>query len=155
MLIIIIIFASLLGGSSSNTAPLVTVAQEQTELVRVASLGAQKASDQSTQNLAYSISLSLTSANAQLLNYMAINHHKLSPKVLTLKHSSQTDRSLEAALSDSTFDSTLTDIIQSDLNSYMQSLKAAYEANPGPKGRQLLSNQYNGAQLLLKQSQQQ
>lgn len=152
LLIIVILFASLLGGNGNNATPLITVAQEQTELARVASLGAQKASGQSTQNLANNVSLSLISANAQLLNYMAINHHKLSPKILSLKHSSQTDHSLEAALADSTFDSTFTDIIQADLNSYIQSLKAAYKANPGPKGRQLLSNQYNGAQLLLTQS---
>lgn len=156
LLIIVIIFASLLGGGSGgSTAALTTVAQEQTELARVATLGTAHASDQTTQNLAYNVSASLTSANGQLLTYLATNHHKLSTKALALRHSAQTDRSLAAALTDSTFDSTFTDIIQSDLNSYMQALQVAYKANPGPKGRALLNSQYQGAQLLLEQSKQQ
>lgn len=154
LLIIGIIFASVIGGGGGNQAPMVTVAQEQTELIRIASQGTQYAVSQKTQNLANNVSVSLTSADNQLLTYLKSNHQKISTKTLALKRNTQTDTTLKNARTDSTFDSAFTDIVQKSLTSYLQSLKAAFDANPGPKGRTLLNTQYNDAQLLLQQSKQ-
>lgn len=153
LIIIVVIFASLLKSPNKFTA-LTPVAQYQTELVRIASGGENSVSAQPLQNLAYNVSLSLTSDNQQLLTYLGKNGEKLDSKTLALKHSASTDTSLANAKANSTYDSTFAKIIQDDLAGYMQSLKAAYASNPGPNGRKLLNQEYLNAELLLTQSQQ-
>jgi hypothetical protein len=107
---------------------------------------------QNTINLAYNVNLTITSANKNLLAYLGQGGQKINPKSLTLKHSKSTDTTLASALSSGTYDSTFTGIIQKDLTAYSQALKTAYNSSPGPKGKQLLTTEYNGAQLLLKEA---
>lgn len=153
LIIIAVLAISVIGGGGGgNKAPMVTVAQEQTELIRVATQGAQHGVDQKTQNVAYNVQLSVESANSQLLAYLKQNGQKIAPKTLALKHSTQTDTALATALTNSTFDTTFNDILQRDLTAYAQSIKTAFNANPGTKGKALLNTQYAAANLLLEQS---
>ncbi len=41
--------------------------------------------------------------------------------------------------------------MQSQLSDYQQALRAAYQQTSGPKGRKLLSDQFNASKLLLLQ----
>ena len=154
LVIIGIIVSSIIGGGGSNLQPVITVTEEQTELIRVAAAGTQHAVNQKTQNLAYNVQLAMESARNQTLDYLATNHQKVGAKTLALKHSTVTDTALTNALTASTYDSTFTDILQTDLVTYSQQLKTAYNANPGPKGKTLLSKQYDAAQLLITQTKQ-
>lgn len=155
LIIVAVVGMSLLtSGSKEKTASLLSIAQYQTELVRVATDASTKATSISAQNLAQDIQASVLSDNNELLAYMKNNGQKVDPKQLTLKRSKSTDTTLTTAKENNTYDIAFKEIIQSDLGSYMTALKKAYDANPGPKGKTLLSEQYDSAELLLKISKQ-
>lgn len=154
LIIVAAVLFSILGKNGGSFQPVIAVAEEQTELVRVATQGVDHATDQKTQNLANNVLLGVGSAKNETLNYLKTNKQKVDSKVLALKHSKETDTSLANAQSAGTFDTTFIGILQNDLSSYSHSLQAAYKANPGPKGKALLSKQFNAAQLLLTQSKQ-
>lgn len=158
LLVLLIIFAvmkSLLSGGG-NTQILVTVAQDQQEMIHILSGTGQNGQQQavlsaSNQNFAATAQLSLTSAQTQLITYMKTNGKKASTKTLSLKVSPATDQQLTTAASNSTYDTTFKQIMQSKLTNYESALNAAYKQTKGPKGRKLLINEYKGAQLLLTQ----
>jgi hypothetical protein len=150
LVILAVVVSSLLtAGSKEKTAGLLTVAQDQTELIRIATDGTQHATTLPGQSLAQNVRASITSDNAALLDYMAKNGQKVTPIQLAAKQSKTTDATLASALENSTYDSAFKDIIQTELQSYSTALQKAYKANPGPKGQTLLSKQYDAAKLLL------
>ena len=151
LLIIIIIFASLLSGGSNNTAPLVSIAQQQNELIRVATVGTLQTSDQAAKNFAVASELSLTTDQQQLLTYLKGQGHKVSSKQLIATKSTKTDGELSAAEAASTFDSTFEQIMQTGLTTYTQSLKTTFASTTGPNARKLLNSDYSAAVLLLQQ----
>jgi hypothetical protein len=156
LLVAILVGKSLLSSSGPNdTSALISVAQDQAELLRVSGLATTNISDQSTLNLVITAKYSLTTSNQKLLAYMGGNGVKVDAKVIGLKHSALTDSNLSSAAANSTYDSELVSIIQADLTTYSRDLKSAYALTTGPKGRALLQSDYSGAQLLLTQSKQQ
>lgn len=150
LLVIVGVIASsvLTAGSKEKTAGLLAVAQDQTELIRVATDGTQHATTLPGQNLAQNVLASVTSDNAALLSYMSKNGLKATSKELSLKHSKSVDTTLASAVENSTYDSAFKDVIRKDLDAYGAALQKAIRANPGPKGKTLLSNQYAAAKLL-------
>lgn len=154
LIIIIAVLLSSVFGSHKDFTPVISVAEDQTELARVAKIGTSDASDSIAQNVAYTVSLSMQSAQQQTVAYLANNHKKVGTKQLAFKQDNQTTTSLKDALATSTFDTSFMDDIQQLLSTYAKDLGAAYKSNPGPKGRQMLVNQYNAAQLLITQAKQ-
>jgi hypothetical protein len=154
IVLIIIIGSALSKSGQKSTNELIAVAQEQTELARIANDGTINAKSQATRNLAGNVLASMTSAQAQTVEYLQKNHHKVGTKTLALKQDAAADTTLLTAKEAGTYDSAFTGIIQQDLNAYAASLKKAFDAKPGPEGKALLNAQYQAAQLLNKQSQQ-
>lgn len=150
-LIIVIAIANAMLGSNVSSGGLTKLAEQQTELVRVAGIGLQNAQAQSTKNVAANIELSISSSNQQLLGFLKQHGTKLSAKTLNLGHSTQADQALNAANASSNFDTTFLIIIQNDLNAYTASLKESYAASHNQILKSQLSSDYNGAQLLLVQ----
>ncbi len=149
LIILFAIVASILGNSGkSGTTGITTVAQEQTELARIATDGVLNATSPTAQNLASTVQVTMTSAQAQTVAYLTSTGHKLSTKTLALKQSATTDTTLQNAKAASTYDAAFTTIIQSELTSYETSLRTAFVAKPGPKGQALLQSQFNAAKLL-------
>lgn len=155
LVIITVIAASIFGGSDQLTTPLVTVMEEQTELARIAGIGASTSGNVTTQGFAYSVQLSMLSAQQQVQAYMKSTHRKFDVKALGAKRSTAADTQLQNAEDNNTYSTTLVSILQNDLQSYTQALVAANKAHPGPNAHKLLSEEYTGAQLLLQQSKQQ
>jgi len=147
LIIVIVALSSLLGGGKDYST-LVVVAEDQAELIRIATLGTSSATGQSTQNVAYNAKLSLTSNQQQLLAYLSSNGKKVSVKQLALKQNAGSTTTLKNAIATSTFDSAFNDVMKTDLTTYMKDLSTAYKTNPGPKGKVLLSKTYNQAELL-------
>ena len=56
-----------------------------------------------------------------------------------------------SAAANNTYDSTYKQVMQTQFSDYQHALQAAYQQTHGPKGRQLLTDQFNGAKLLLVQ----
>lgn len=151
VVIVIVGLSSLLGGSG-DTAQLTKVAQDQNELARVATeASSQQDAVQTTQNLAQSVQLSITSAQQQLLTYMKSNGQNVGTKLLAATKDAKTDQELTAAEAASNFDPVFGQVMQSGLQGYAQDIKTAYPL-VGSKGKVLLQSEYNGAQLLLTQA---
>ncbi len=156
LIIILTVAKSLLSGGG-NTQALTTVAQEQQAMIHILTNGAGTENQQqatlsdNTQKFASTASLTLTSAQQQLIQYMAINHKKVNAKALDLKINPITDQQLTTAASNSTYDSTFRQVMQTELVNYKKALQAAYQQTSGPKGRALLTEEFNGANLLLTQ----
>jgi len=155
LLIVGIVFMSILSSDGSEkTENLLTVAQEQTELIRIATEGSKNATGLPAQNLAQTVQASITSDNSALLAYMNTQGQKVSKEQLAAKQDKTTDTTLTNAKASNTYDLAFKDIMQSDLTAYLAAVQKAYKDNPGPKGQELLSKQFDGAELLLTLSKQ-
>src|SRR6185369_7159247 len=96
-LVIIILFSVIFKSSGGSTAQLTDLAQQQTEIARVADIGIQKANSTATKNYAHTVKLSVLSSQQQTLALLAKEHHKINDKLLGIKASSVTDQQLNDA----------------------------------------------------------
>lgn len=149
-----IVSSVLSAGSKEKTQGLLTVAQEQTEIIRIATDGTLHTTSVPAQGLAQNVQASITSDNVALIEYIKNNGQKVTKAQLGLKHSKTTDTSLATALGNNTYDTTFKDVIQTELTDYMVALQKVYKTNPSPKGKALLSKQYDAATLLKTASEQ-
>jgi hypothetical protein len=157
VLVLLILFAvgrSIFGGSQ-NLDSLVSVAQEQQELLHLTTTAAQGNSlAAGNQNLAATIRSSLTSSQAATISYMSKNGKKIKAAQLNQKVSATIDTQLKDAASAGNYDQTFRDVIETQLGSYGNTLNAAYGKITGPKGRELLRDNYRQLQLYQVQFQQ-
>lgn len=82
---------------------------------------------------------------------MQKNGKKVKTKTLGLKINTMTDQQLTAAATNSTYDATFKQIMQTQLTDYQTAIKQAYQQTAGAKGRKLLNDDYKASQLLLTQ----
>jgi hypothetical protein len=151
LLIIFLIIRGVLSGGG-NTETLINVAQDQQQLVHLAeNAGEQEGLSVTNQAFAVTAQATLTSAQTQLVTYLKDNGHKVNEKTLNLKVSTTLDEQLKTAAGNSTYNSTFKETMQTQLKDYQQALRQAYNQTTGPKGRKLLSDQFNGSQLLMQQ----
>jgi hypothetical protein len=151
LLIIFVIIKGLLSGGGNTTA-LLNVAQQQEELIHLSTSANQQSNLAiSNQNSAATTQVTIGSAQAQLINYMTVNGHKVKTKDLEKSISANLDQELTTAITNNTYDNTYKQIMQSQLSDYQQAVRTAYQQTSGPKGRKLLSDQFNAAKLLLQQ----
>jgi len=151
LIILAIIFKSLLGGGSKPTA-LVSVAQDQQELIHLATAaGLQQGITTTDQNFAATTQLAISSAQSTLITYLATNGQKVAPKVLSLKVSAALDTQLQNAAAATTYDQTFQQIMKNQLTVYSSDMQQAFQQTKGPKGRALLNSNFNQAKLLLLQ----
>lgn len=149
LLIIAIIFVSFLGSTSKGSSDaLVKVAQEQTELARVAAIGVAKANSSETKNLAIITQLSMESSQADTVALLKKGGHKVSDKTLALLQDPNTDQQLDAADAGNSFDATFTDLLHKQLNSYRASLQSAFKTASTTQ-QQLLQTSFNDATVLI------
>ena len=148
LLIVFLIFRGLLTGPS-NLDSFVTVAQEQQELIHLAANASQQDSlPAADKNAAATMQASLTSSQAATIQYLTTNKKKVNEKLLNLKVSAAIDKQLTDAAAAGTYNQTFHEIIESKLTAYANVLSQAYKQNPGPKGKTLLQDSYQQAQLL-------
>lgn len=155
LLLISWIFIALLSSAGSvSTAGLIDLTQRQNELVHLATIASTQAKQQPTIDFAASLRLSAQSDQNQLLSYLNLLHAKPSNEVLILRQSSTVDKQLTTAAASGAFDQTFVTTVQAQLATYIQALQQTYKSASTPTERQLLSQEYNHAQLLLTQSKQ-
>jgi hypothetical protein len=153
LLIIAVVFLQLLGkgGGSFDKHAMLIVAQDQTELVRLADRGDQDATTQTNKNFSATTSLGMKSEQAALLKYLAEHGYKPKDKELAQKHSVQTDTQLDQAKSSSTFDTVYAGIMKQQLESYKQDLSTAYNSAKSDSAKAALKARYAAADMLLTQ----
>ena len=134
-----------------SKADLISLAQTQQEIVRVATRANQDAVQQVTKNLAVTVQYTLTSQQQTVVNYLAKNGTKVSPKQLALKQNATTDQQLTSATSTSTFDLVFSQIMQNELQAYANSLKALNAKAASTTEQNFTSAYYQQTQLLISQ----
>lgn len=150
LLIIIIMFVSLLSSAGkSQTESLISLAQEQAEIVRVANIGVEKANSQDTKNLASTALSNMESAEFQTVSLLASNGHKLDTKKLALKQSSETDSQLEEATNNNSFDETFTKIVETQLKAYRLHVQSLYGTSKNDIEKSILSSQFSSVSIFL------
>jgi hypothetical protein len=151
VMIVIAVIVSALAGSKINTADLTDLAAQQTELIRVANLGSGIVTQSSNQDLAINTQLTIQTDNSALVSFMATQGMNLSPKQLAADQSAQTTLQLQNAQANSTSDTVFAQVMQSEIQSYMSSLRKDDNEATDRTLKQLLGNDYTQAALLLKQ----
>jgi hypothetical protein len=154
VIVAFVLIKGIIGGSPAiNTTDLVSVLQDQQELIHLSQgiVMKQVGLDSTTVNSALTIELTVTDAQGKLLAYLQTNNQKVTTNQLGLKVSSATDAQVASAQSNGTLDQTYQTIMQGQLTTYTQDLKTAYAVDKGVKGRALLNSDYKAVQLLLVQ----
>ena len=149
IIIAIVFFSVISGGGKGATQQLVEIAQEQTEIIRVADIGVTKAKGPTAKNLAITIKYSITTAQNDLLVVLEKLGSKPGAKILVLKKNANTDKVLDAAAANNNFDETFTETMKSELVAYQVDLKKAYDAASSQTTKQVLADSYNGAGVLI------
>lgn len=153
LLIALVLVMQLLGkgGASFDKKAMLSVAQDQTEIVRLGDRGNEDAISQSTKNFAATATLGMKTERTELLTYLAEHGYKPKDKDLLLKQSAQTDSQLDQAKSSSTFDTVYTGIMKQQLESYKQDLSTAYNSAKSESAKAALKARYAVADMLLTQ----
>ena len=148
LLTVLGILISVFVPNNNSTATLTSIAQQQQEIIRVATLGA-RATSQDTQNFAATTQYTLMTSQGQVITYLGQHGTKLSAKQLAVGHDATTDATLTAATATSTFDSALKDSLISQLKTYRAALSKAYTASSNKTVKTLLQKSDNSARILL------
>lgn len=150
--ILILVFSLMFGGSNSNTDKLLGITKEQTELIRIADLGQQKAGGEPAKSLAVNTKLTITSQQQSLSNYLKNNgKKKLSTKDITGSQNSEADKQLAAAETNGRFDDVFINVMNEGLADYQDSLQSTYDSISGNNAKQLLAEDYQQVKILLGQ----
>ncbi len=150
LLILFLIVRSVLGGGGIKSTALVSVAQDQQEMLHITNTVTQQGGGLSTanQNFAVTLKASMTTSQSELFTYLNNNKVKLKPKQLNMKVSTTIDQQLAAAKASGTYDQTFKSVMISQLKAYATDLGKAYQQDTGKKGRALINETYQQARLL-------
>lgn len=146
---VIVVFSILTKGGSSASAQLTELAQQQTEIARVADIGVQKATSPATKNFAHITKLSMISGQQQTIAFAAKQGHKINDKQLALKQSNTIDQRLNDAASNNSFDATFVKLLGDQLNSYRQSVLNTYKTSNNIKERSMLQDYFSSVNILI------
>jgi hypothetical protein len=150
--LVIIVFAILSFANRSTATPiLLSIAQQQTEISRVAQLNLSKLDDSSVKNFSINTSLTLTSSQAEYLKFLAAHKSALDEKLLTAGMNKKTDTALEAAASNGTLNSATRTVLIDELTTYQRSLTTAYNETQSKTARAEYKALFEEAALLIEQ----
>ena len=139
--------------SSSKTDPtsLVTIAQTQQEVIRVATDGSKNAKTLRLQNFAVTTAVTVTSSQRELVGFLEKRGTKVKDSSLNVSKNTQTDTALAAAVASNTYDVTFESSMKTELDNYEGQLNEANALATTKAERDLLQKQTISAQLLRKQ----
>ena len=149
LLVLVMILVAVLGGSGdAYKKDLLTAAQQQQELIRVSTIGVQKARDNTARNRAITVQLTLESDQVQLLAISKTAGLKLTTKELALGKNAKTDLLLTQAEQANRFDDAFSDELFSELAAYQGTLKKIHDATSKKASKDKLAQQFNHVTLL-------
>lgn len=151
ILIILIIIISSLFSSKPKTAGLLSVARSQGTLFTLAGVASLSANQQVTRNLAANITLTMTSGQLDVINYIKETGTKIVPASLHASNTAALSSELSSTPSNN-FDSLYVQLTQSALSSYISTIKLAYSPSDPASQKILLANLYASATLLVNEA---
>lgn len=150
LIIIVLVFVNIIFGGSSSTDGLISIVQTENEIIRIAGKNSS-AVDQVTKNFAVNTQLSITTQQKEWENFLGKYGIVVAPKLLVLKKNLKSDKSLDSAEANSTFDLVFNQMLKSMLNDYKKELNTTYQHTNNKEERTLLDKHYSQINLLLKQ----
>jgi hypothetical protein len=151
LMVVIVFVINLLFGNKTNVASLLTLAQKQQEIARVAAFGQQGLSDQAIAGAAVNTRLTMITQQQTLITYLSAHKQKINPKNLALKKDTATDKRFTQAKATSTFDIVFAQVLRQQLQEYSDSVKTSYNNSTSQQAKKLLAADYQQTQMLLKQ----
>ena len=151
VIVVMAIVVNLAAPKRLGNADLISLAQTQQEIIRVADAGNAGAVRQTTKNLAITTEYTLRTQQAALLDTLAKQGVKVKDKELGLKQDASTDLKLKEAQQTSTYDTTFSQIIEDELRSYANNVSALHDRTASESQRDFLSTNFTQAQLLISQ----
>lgn len=152
--LLVILIISVIVSSGGGTSPgLVKIAQQQTELARVAAIDYESLNSDEVQALAINTQLTMLSTNADFLSFLGANGIGISSDQIALGVNPATDTELETAKVNGALDEAMHQALVAQLTEYKVTLNTVYQ-NASPAMRQRLLELGQQATLLIKQSEQ-
>lgn len=152
LLFIGIVVAAILGNAGNGTKnDLIRAVQQQAELVRISEIGTKDATGPEARNLAVTTNLSLASSQESLRALATKAGAKLDKQAINAGLNEQTDKDLEQAKQINRFDEVFTELLQTQLLAYQQTLKRIHDAAQNESSKTTLAELYNNATALVNQ----
>lgn len=145
----VIIAAVLNGASNAPKVELTKAAQQQQELVRVATIGTQKARGAIARNLAVTTLYTMQSDQAGFQPVLKKEKLKLDKKTLALGVNPKTDQALTSAEAANRFDEVFTETLRKQLNEYRETLKKIDEISGSRSTKAIVAEDFEHTTLLL------
>lgn len=152
LLIFFVVLMNVVGRGGEDKTAYITIIQKQTELARVAAMGASEPSaNQQLKNTASNVQTTLLS-NKQTLNVrLQTKGIKLKQKDLAGVANKATDKRLADAKAAANFDSALITVLNEQLTDYRSSLEQAFDHTKSKTLKETLDQIYGTTDLLQKQ----
>jgi len=131
---------------------LISIAQRQQEIVRVATAAGQQTTSQDAKNFIANVQMSVSSDQYKTLGYLTTHGTKLGGKALALDQSTTTDSQLADAATANNYDSAVTENLSQQLQVYQNLLSSTFSDTNSKTAQALLQGEYNNAGTLIKQA---
>jgi hypothetical protein len=151
LLMIIVSVALSFIPSNLNGDDLLKLANTQNALLATCSDALNNTKLQDTKNFASNCSITLTTAQQDLLAYTEAHGLKIDSKKLKLGVDPKDLAALKASVAASTYDTTFAMMAQRQLNSYASAIRATFKTAKSTQQKQLLNEDFAAIQLLSKQ----
>lgn len=136
-------------GADNSDEDLITIATQQAELVRIATIGTEKSRSSTTQNYAFTVKAAIETDQATTTTLLTKAHLKADPSVIALGKNTKTDQALTLAQQTNQFDDAFTQQIHIQLQAYQQTLSKIYESTSNKTTKAQVKTQYEHASALL------
>jgi hypothetical protein len=146
---VLIVTLSSLFGPKLNTKELTEVIGRAQEISRVSDTVSQQSKDINTVNLAGTTSATLSSQQAQLLNYVKIQKKKIVVKELAIYTDKRTDAEIQGAEQGNRLSEYYNSYLKKNLSDYQAAIKTAYDTSSGPNIKAILNNSSISNQTIL------
>lgn len=149
LVLLLMVISMFSGGSKDQNQRLLGIAQQQTELVRVAGLAQDKARTSATQSLAATASITIQSSQNDISGLLRKAKIKTDAKILASKNDPKTDATLEAAAQNNRYDEVFTELLTREIKEYQLDLKEAYDSTSSKTQKEVLEAAFVSASTLL------
>lgn len=139
ILIFALAFTFLSGNGETTAKQTLKMAQQHTELIRIAEMGAKQSVAQDTKNTATTVKLVLQSSQSQI-TAIASRGQKVSSAQLSGSKNTKTDTLLETAKQNNRFDEAFLETLYAQLKTYQKSLKSTASLLSSAKDKQTLND---------------
>jgi len=151
LLLLTVLIMGVLGSKgATDKVELEGVAAQEQEVIRIAGIGTDQATDATTKNLAATTASSLSSNQTVLLAALKKNNIKLGNRELAARKNPATDDALNQAAQASNFDQAFTQEMNNELTSLQTNVQKAYNNNTSSRSLSAaLSQTYQTVTALL------